>query len=455
MFSKVGQECQRVIEFRPNEPFLTPYLIGYKNITNEDLDHKVYVVWTYSYLVLLIPVFLLTDTLQYKPVIVFEGLCYILTWCIILWGNGVRAMQLMQFVYGAATATEIAYLTYIYSNIAPSNYQLATSFTRGALLCGRFLSAALAQTFVSTKVLNYKELNYISLLSVSVALVISLILPMKWERRSGCDIKGYFQNLYYEGKISYLNRTILKWSIWWAIATCGNFQVGNYIQNLYEEIKPNRTNAETFNGGVDAVSTFLGAGVAISTGFIHFNWKELGEIVLSLLSCTSGAFLLAISNELQVSRFGFVFGCNTFVALLLQTILTLIFVDSHGLKVSIRTQFMITGGYFMAMGIAFTIMAIIIIRNMGASLVGEGAIVVLAAVVGALVVGALVVGALVVETVLVGVAVVVGALVVETVLVGVAVVVGALVVETVLVGVAVVVGALVVETVLVGVAVVV
>ena len=42
---------------------------------------------------LLIVVFLVTDYLLYKPVIVFEGICFIMTWCVLLWGQGVAAMQ--------------------------------------------------------------------------------------------------------------------------------------------------------------------------------------------------------------------------------------------------------------------------------------------------------------------------------------------------------------------------
>ena len=37
-------------------------------------------VWTYSYLAILILVFLLTDLAKYKPVIVLEGFAYIATW---------------------------------------------------------------------------------------------------------------------------------------------------------------------------------------------------------------------------------------------------------------------------------------------------------------------------------------------------------------------------------------
>ncbi len=61
------------------------------------LDAKVYSdvfpVWTYSYLALLVVVFLVTDYLLYKPVIIFDGLCYVSTYIVLIWGQGVPAMQ--------------------------------------------------------------------------------------------------------------------------------------------------------------------------------------------------------------------------------------------------------------------------------------------------------------------------------------------------------------------------
>ena len=52
-------------------------------------------MWTYSYLAVLIVVFLLTDFLRYKPVIVVEGFAYIATWSLLLWGSGVPLMQVV------------------------------------------------------------------------------------------------------------------------------------------------------------------------------------------------------------------------------------------------------------------------------------------------------------------------------------------------------------------------
>ena len=49
--------------------------------------------------------------------IVFEGISYVVTWCLLLWAEGVAAMQAMEFCYGIATSTEVAYYTYIYAKV--------------------------------------------------------------------------------------------------------------------------------------------------------------------------------------------------------------------------------------------------------------------------------------------------------------------------------------------------
>ena len=106
-------------EIRPSEPFLTEYLISnHTGVTEQQVYHDVYPVWTYSYLAILFLVFLVTDLAKYKPVIVLEGFAYILTWVLLLWGNGLTAMQGMQVSYGLATSTEVAYFTYIYASVS-------------------------------------------------------------------------------------------------------------------------------------------------------------------------------------------------------------------------------------------------------------------------------------------------------------------------------------------------
>ena len=81
--------------FKPSEPFLTQYLIEPKwvNITLDQAYQDVYPVWTYSYLAVLVLVFLLTDYVKYKPMIVFQGLAFVATWLLLVFGSGVSLMQ--------------------------------------------------------------------------------------------------------------------------------------------------------------------------------------------------------------------------------------------------------------------------------------------------------------------------------------------------------------------------
>ena len=164
-------------EVRPSEPFLTPYLRSDKNLTVEQVDNQVYPVWTYSYMVALVFVFLLTDVLRYKPVIVFEGLAYIGTYSLLIWAYGVTMMKLMQFVYALATSTEVAYFSYIFASVSEEHYQQVSSYTRSSLLVGRFVAAVLGQILISLHVSSYLELNYVSFAFVSLGLCVSLFLP--------------------------------------------------------------------------------------------------------------------------------------------------------------------------------------------------------------------------------------------------------------------------------------
>lgn len=61
-------------EIRPSEPFVSEFLLGeWRNITNDQLNREVYPVGTYSYLAQLVVIFLITDFLRFKPVIILSG----------------------------------------------------------------------------------------------------------------------------------------------------------------------------------------------------------------------------------------------------------------------------------------------------------------------------------------------------------------------------------------------
>lgn len=61
----------------------------------------------------------------------------------------------------------------------------------------------------------------------------------------------------------YKCRPLLAWSLWWALATCGYFQVINYVQPLWENIRPSQE-YEIYNGYVETLSTLLGEEMKVS-----------------------------------------------------------------------------------------------------------------------------------------------------------------------------------------------
>ncbi|XP_062550418.1 folate-like transporter 3 [Armigeres subalbatus] len=165
-------------EMRPSEPFVTEFLSGeWRDIEPEQLNRDVYPIGTYSYLGLLVVVFLVTDILRYKSIIIFSACVGIVIWSMLLWTTSLAALQAVQVLYGTFMAAEVAYYTYIYAKISRDKYQQVTGNTRAAILSGRFLASVLGQALVSTGAMNLRELNYITLGAQAFSLLWSFILP--------------------------------------------------------------------------------------------------------------------------------------------------------------------------------------------------------------------------------------------------------------------------------------
>ncbi|XP_060602461.1 thiamine transporter 2-like isoform X1 [Ruditapes philippinarum] len=439
-----------VKEMRPSEAFLTLYLTGeWKNLTIEQVSNEIYPWWTYSYLIWLVPVFLLTDFLRYKPVLIIDGAAAIGTWALLLWAQGVVAMKFVEVLYGLFTAGEVAYYSYLYVEVPKEHFKKISSFTRAATLVGKFLSFLLAQFLYSFHVMDFYDLHVFSFVSVCIAFVIPLLLP--WPKHSeifhrkqykyakdpnenngnvnnsnfetskspniqecgtksegvddhvkdkstmnvydgGNRCRNGFVFMWSELRDVYRNRVVLVWSVWWAIASCGNFQVLNYVQNLWAVISVKDSPGEeqdVYNGAVEAASTLLGSITVLTVGFVPVNWSRRAELFMGLVCAGNAAFLVVmahtssiwvayamyvlfrtsyvtvvtiataqIAQSLVKQRYGLTFGCNMFASLVLESILTVIVVDKAGLGAGVVDQFTVYGGYFGVISMLFLIAAV-------------------------------------------------------------------------------------------------
>ncbi|KAK9962448.1 hypothetical protein ABG768_007814 [Culter alburnus] len=446
---------------KPLEPFLIPFLTGPdKNLTIEQVTNQIFPVWTYSYLTVLVPVFLLTDWLRYKPVVVFQCLVLFATTAMILWCKGVPEMQAVQFTYGVVTSCDVAYFTYIYSMVEVKHYLKATSYCRTAQLLGYTVGSVLGQVLVSFELMSYSYILVFTLVLTAVALITSILLPMPKtsmffhqrrrasgetdseghvgtvkplepeevsitevdlqsnEQKDGAEVDGsrrqqetlecssdntsakssktggcgdVLLRLWRDFLQCFSSRTLLIWSAWWALSTCGYNQTVNYVQSLWEHVEPSN-NFTVYNGGVEALSNLFGAAAAYGIGFSSADWSRWGEMALGALSALEGGALFAmvfsaniwvcycgyiifkslymllitiamfqIAAGLNMERYALVFGANTFCALVLQTIITSVVVDSSGLGLDIVTQFTVYGGYFSVIAIVFFLRGLYII----------------------------------------------------------------------------------------------
>lgn len=424
--------------FRPSESFLIPFLSGpSKNLTSTEMTNEILPVWTYSYLAMLPPVFVLTDYLRYKPVIMLHVVAFSVCYLFLLFGQGVMLMQTAEFFFGVVSATEIAYYAYIYSVVSPEHYQKVSSYCRSVTLVAYTGGSVLAQLLVSLTNLPYSSLFFISLASVSVAFFFSLFLPMPKKsmffhskpNREACpkppepctvlkeahnngaqpelfasagnlgdreqdnSVLRHFVYWFQDLKECYSSKHLVYWSLWWAFATAGYNQILNYVQVLWEHKAPSQ-DSSIYNGAVEAIATFGGALASFSVGYMKVNWDLLGELGLAVFSavvsgslflmnytlsiwvCYTGyvlvkssySFLITIAVfqiavNLSLERYALVFGIDTFIALVIQTIMTMIVADQRGLQLPVTTQFLVYGSYFAVIAGVFLMRSIYILYS--------------------------------------------------------------------------------------------
>ncbi|NXJ66866.1 S19A1 protein, partial [Rostratula benghalensis] len=399
-------------QIRPGESFITPYLLGAdKNFTQAEVTNVITPVLTYSYMAVLVPIFLLTDYLRYKPVLVLQSLSHISIWLLLVLGTSVLAMQLMEFFYGITMAARIAYSSYIFSLVAPSRYQRMASYSRSAVLLGVFTSSVLGQLCVTVGGIPFLTLNYISLGFVSFGLVLTLFLerprrslffnrpeeagdeavPAELDKMAGGDrsegMRGWQEAVLCRmlRELGALARQpqLRLWSLWWVFNSAGYYVMLYYVHILWNEIYPATDNRRVYNGGVDAASTLLGAGASFTAGYVKIRWTLWSELVIGFLvpiamcvvplgTCshpsswagTRGSLVpptfpsFQIATSLSKELCALVFGVNTFFATMLKTIITIIVADKRVLGLSVHPQFYVYFGYFTLLAVVYLLAAI-------------------------------------------------------------------------------------------------
>ncbi|CAG9530365.1 unnamed protein product [Cercopithifilaria johnstoni] len=388
-------------DFKPGEPFLFKYQTNFLNLTETQLNGEIYPYWTYSYLITLIPIFLLTDLLLYKPILILESIGYMVFRITLVFGSGIFLQQIGMSFYGVASAAEIAFYSYIYAKVRKNDYKRLTSWTRASTMAGRTFGYLLSQTIVLTGIGTYLTVNQISLISPVLVFIFGMCFPqIQWKSlieriKITKDIERFNEPTTYMQYVKFRMETlwsntkqiygigfVRKWSLWWAMTTCMSLQVSAYSQTLWGEVQ--REETTTFNGFAEATYTACAAIAIMLMNMISIDWDKWGEAALVLISSVDCALLLLFSQAQTIyvmyicyicyrtlyqvmitiaqwnlakkmvsESYALIFGLNSFVALILQALLTMIVVDEHGLAMRVRSQFLVYSIYHAVIALIF------------------------------------------------------------------------------------------------------
>ncbi|KAB5584402.1 hypothetical protein PHYPO_G00107140 [Pangasianodon hypophthalmus] len=331
-----------MVQLKPGESFITPYLLSTeKNFTREQVTNEITPVLSYSYMAVLVPVFLLTDYLRYKPVLVLQSMSHVSIWLLLLLGTSLLEMQFMEFFYGMTMAARVAYSSYIFSLVPANVYQRVASYSRSSVLLGVFTSSVTGQLCMSLADITYNTLSAISLGFVSFGLLLSTCLP--WPKRSlffnqnhrheeGPATQSELDKIKLDEVItegekasagvcnsqitsSSMNifiqmlkemRNVVKvpslrlWSLWWVFNSTGYYLVLFYVHILWNKLDPSTEQKHVYNGGVEAASTLLGAITSFVAGFVKIRWKVWSELVIGVITAAQAGLLLLMGTTTNI-----------------------------------------------------------------------------------------------------------------------------------------------------------
>ncbi|BES89597.1 folic acid Hypothetical protein [Nesidiocoris tenuis] len=387
-------------ELRPLDPFIVKFLSDTPlNFTHDQVFEKVLPLTVYSHWIWLVVLFLLTDMLRYKPVIVLNSITGIVIYALYSFCQSLFAMQVASSLTGLFYACELAYYTYIYAKVDKSHYQEVTGYTQAAGLVGKAISGIVAQAVYLGKVPMF-TIAYISLAMMAGATLWSLALPaaersIYFNRRQseqiGIDaariakLQLGFKIIWDDFISAFRHPNVWKWIFWWTVSDGIYLQVIQLIQLYWDDIYNNNPEKNNlWNGIVDAGSTLAAALCAYLFGLWRVDWSTYGELAVSIFSAFLGTFLMILSflhktlpaayvlyvfffvfynssvtiarsqiaSHIKPDNAGLTFGATMLFALLYQSLITSVMTQCFELDIS--SQFYIFGGMYFGISVLYS-----------------------------------------------------------------------------------------------------
>lgn len=340
--------------FQPSEPYLTAYLKETKGLTHHELNTYVWPVDTYASFALLIPVGLLAEMIGYRKVIFLGLVCREATRVLLIWGDSLWFMSLMQMTYAAGAAVNVVYFSYIYISFDKGMYQKATGWIHASYYIGNLLGSLFGEFLVDFYGISYVVLFYISFGATTIGVLFFFLMPKPVQEVPDSLVRVMLRNgvrsAMKEVRDMYKEYNTMMWSLWWFIGYGLVKMIENYYQYQFISLAP-KGNFGNIQAVMDVFKAIAGFLPLLIVGSLYtFNTVYIGIVSFLMMfayylttvwlniyvsyACnifimTCYAFLYAaasssIADGSRSTRYALVFTTNTFIALALGTVLQVI-----------------------------------------------------------------------------------------------------------------------------------
>eukprot|EP01029_Cantina_marsupialis_P009861 TRINITY_DN2274_c0_g1_i1.p1 TRINITY_DN2274_c0_g1~~TRINITY_DN2274_c0_g1_i1.p1 ORF type:complete len:379 (-),score=88.64 TRINITY_DN2274_c0_g1_i1:719-1855(-) len=263
------------LSFKPSEPHLTRYLEA-KGFVKEEINNQIYPWWTYSYLPLLLIIGLFAESLRYTPVIIVGSLGRLVARVLLIYGESLFTMQVVEVAYAFGSVAEVIFYAYIYHLVTPQRYQLITSFTQFAYMAAHVSGGLFGDMMLHWMDCNITTLFWISLISVLISVILCLatfpMAPVNFGEKF-INFKELGHTLKRIGK----RGDYMVLCCWWVCAGAIFQLFYGYESSLYTVLLPNTKN--DYNGTIWSIAMSGGALTALLPGIKKLKTRTRGRSV--------------------------------------------------------------------------------------------------------------------------------------------------------------------------------
>jgi MFS family permease len=126
------------------------YLEEVKGLSDEDLGQYVWPFYIYGSALALIPLGLATEVWGYRRIILFGLICREATRIVLIYGEGVTWMAIMQVTFAAACGVDTIFFAYVYMVVDSIHFKSIGALTQASYHVGNIIGSAMGQVCFST-----------------------------------------------------------------------------------------------------------------------------------------------------------------------------------------------------------------------------------------------------------------------------------------------------------------